>query len=443
MRILDSHTSEVDLEPGKRRRTLQNWRFFKTPSTNWAPCSNTTEFAENEPPAWEGAYEFEYGARNAVLQAHFIDRAAPVGEGDAMLGVRSSEHPENWLNIKPLGGNDVWCFPDEDRVEWPDYWTDTNLLYRVRPNKVIKEIEITGFGGPRRFQFSLRLAPLHTFEVADNALKVYDSTGKEWLHAPPVWGIDANGNALNVTLTQGEDITYRGKTYPSIWLELSEDDFNNAPRPLMLDPTATINGTTNIEDTVIKSGNPTRNFGAATSLPFGSNQTGLIRVAAGAIPAGTLNAARLIMYSGSTTATTITAYIVKDANNWVEGTGNNTEVAGTASWTHTQWATVAWAGSSGCATSGTDYDADASPPSVAKPASAGWSTLTLLTAWFTAWRDAARTNNGTCLFGDLAAGIPSWTSTEGASNQLYFEIDYTVGGGAVPIIMNQHRFRRM
>jgi hypothetical protein len=101
-----------------------------------------------------------------------------------------------------------------------------------------------------------------------------------------------------------------------------------------------------------------------------------------------------------------------------------------------------WAGAAGCLTSGTDFVADASPPSHTTTASVQniWA---LRASWLSDWRDAVRVNNG-FIVSTTAAGFNSWNSTEASGNQPSVEIDYeeALAGGGAPLFMHSYRRRR-
>jgi hypothetical protein len=126
-------------------------------------------------------------------------------------------------------------------------------------------------------------------------------------------------------------------------------------------------------DTLLHSGNPTYNYGTSSIISldeFAPYYKELMKFYLSAIPAGaTCNSARLYMYHeelGSAMAFTVTVYSIALANAaWIEGTKNAALAgAGEPCWNALAadgagGVTTAWAGSAGCSTSGTDYEASA------------------------------------------------------------------------------------
>ncbi len=418
MRIVSAHARDEVLDDKLVRRTIGNWLHYATPAGVWDVSAPAIEQAETPPEHWAGNFEFRKGSRRAPLQAHFGDKT----DNDAPLwGVRLSNRPECWANFKALGGEAVPMAASGQTATWAGLWRDADLRLTAAAHKVQKEIVITGRTGPRRFRFALRLAPGNTFSVVDNGLRVYDRGGAEWLHTPRAWGRDANDQPVSVTMTAGEPVTIRGRTYPTVWVELGASDHAERLLPITIDPTVTISGTTAIEDNFIVSSNPTFNNGGRTTIDCGNTPivyNAIFRIASGSsIPGGLIQAAYLRVQrfasGGQAAAGVIAVYAIKDPNTWAEGSSNNAAESGASCWGHAKYNTQEWAGGQkGCAAFGTDHDADSSPPSFAFDAYTSGvdvlHTVGLRAAWLTAWRDGARANNGAIL-----------TVTEGASGRIF------------------------
>lgn len=436
MRIVSAHARDEVLDDKLVRRTIGNWLHYATPAGVWDVSAPANDEAETPPEHWAGNYEFRKGSRRAPLQAHFGDRA----DNDAPLwGVRLSDRPECWANFKALGGESVPMVASGQVATWTGLWRDADLRLTAAAHKVQKEIVVTGRTGPRRFQFALRLAPGNTFAVVDNCLRVYDRDGAEWLHSPPAWGRDANDEPVSVTMTAGDPVTIRSRTYRTVWVELAQADQDERPLPITIDPTVTISGTAAIEEASLISSVPDGNFGANTNIWAGRTGTDirrwLVRLLSANLPAGEAASFRLSLYrtpsSGSTVGGTLNAYIVSAANTWIEGTAaNNLPEAGSSCWNYAKYNTQAWAGSAGCATSGTDYDADSAPPALAYTAYTSGAeylaTLPLIPSWVESWL-AGRANNGIFLREATEADgtYAIWRSSEApAGSKPYFEIDY-------------------
>ena len=130
----------------------------------------------------------------------------------------------------------------------------------------------------------------------------------------------------------------------------------------------------------------------------------------------------------------IEAFIITPANDLVFGTAILAPQAGSSCYLQKKYLAENWAGhpTLGCTVSGTDYDADVSPPTHTWTQSdTGLKTINLLEAWAQEWFDGGRPNNGIILL------PPSFTnnhfvfveSTQALSNQPIFDATYTVAGG--------------
>ena len=185
-------------------------------------------------------------------------------------------------------------------------------------------------------------------------------------------------------------------------------------------------GATNVQDTWIYSSSPNNNYGASTSLYFGgatSNAKPLTRIDTSLIPTDvTLTACRIYFTQGEV-GRTLVAYRVADANTWVEGTkAGATAGTGETCWNKVAYNTQNWAGSVGCSTSGTDYDAVGSTPTTIV---SGYNYISLPIGWLNDWRSGARVNNGVVLIEPTPpGGFPLINSSDAQSNGLYWEIDY-------------------
>lgn len=215
----------------------------------------------------------------------------------------------------------------------------------------------------------------------------------------------------------------------------------DAGRRLSGTTTLTVSGAANIDDNYLHGGSAAddQNNGGSTILAMGgaSGDTyrTVIRIATASIPAGSITGFRIKFYHESSAASTgsgnIDFYIIKNANAWVEGTQNGAAEVGSSDYTHTTHATASWAGSAGCGLSGTDYDADASPPTLAySPYAAGVPvqvTVTLPAAWALAWKQGTRTNNGFLIKSRSEAGGQFFLagSSDDGTNPVTFEFDYS------------------
>lgn len=116
-------------------------------------------------------------------------------------------------------------------------------------------------------------------------------------------------------------------------------------------------------DTKVTSGGvSTRNYGTSVTILGGTSDKMLLWWDLSSIPSGSVvNSATLTLYQAGAAAAnafTLTAYAIKSGNGgWIEGTKNNaTAGTGEPCWDYKEYNTVAWAGSAGLSTAGTDYD---------------------------------------------------------------------------------------
>lgn len=212
-------------------------------------------------------------------------------------------------------------------------------------------------------------------------------------------------------------------------------------------PTIQITGTANIEDTSLI-GNSTinkdNNWGGSIQLfcSNGDQYRDLVRLDASQIPAGVITGFRLRVVAGALPAEmTIAAYRVVDANDWVEGDGQGTVVAGAATWNQCKHGVQSWASGygTGCGASGTDYDADASPPTAVFDGVSEFKTFELPPQWAVDWRDAIRVSNGVLLRWHAGyTATLAMASTENVGSPPYWEVDYTAGPPTSP-----HYFRQL
>lgn len=99
-------------------------------------------------------------------------------------------------------------------------------------------------------------------------------------------------------------------------------------------------------------------------------------------------------------------------------------------WNYAKYNTQAWAGSIGCGTAGTDYDANTFTHSIIT--GSGWQTVSLNPTWLTNWRDGIWVNNGFRLQAPIPYPSVYFTSSENVSLQPYVEIKYIIPGSSGP-----------
>ena len=204
--------------------------------------------------------------------------------------------------------------------------------------------------------------------------------------------------------------------------------------PITIDPTSTISGTANVQDSTIFSGSPTFNFGSSIGAGDGGvtfDETArrtLLRFASASIPAGTITASRYYAYKAAAW-TTAGNYdfrwypIASAVGDWIEGTGTGTAAqTGSCSWNSRQHSSLAWTAAGVLV--GTDTGALDHTATVAQ-AGAGYKLIgNPSAALVTTWRT---TTYGVLVFVNAPPGIAVTSSTECGANTPYLEVDYTVG----------------
>jgi hypothetical protein len=234
-------------------------------------------------------------------------------------------------------------------------------------------------------------------------------------------------------LKLGDPVTYRGESLPTIWLQA---DLAGVTYPVRIDPTTTITGDASIDDACLSISVPDANIGLGASMlsPAALNSTSVVRLnSVSLIPDGTLTAFRYYAKSFAA-AGGCTAYLVKDANTWVEGTKNGAIEIGSCCYNYAKYNSQGWAGSAGCKTSGTDYFADASPPTKSGFVN-GLNEWALPVSWPQQWKSGAVVNNGFVL---IQVSTGAWLFQNHTTPVGRFEIDYTpVGGMPLSVILGR------
>ena len=440
------HFTDFPIVGNRIRRRISNWLNYQEPNRDWKESTPIIEQAVSIPDNWEGAFDFQYQSLKGPIQAFVGDSTDVLNT--ALVGVRCANKPECWINYKALGVNNsvgMKIFPVQRAVRWPDLWTNTDLAYQVGRHKLDKQIKLKDPGHPVSFRFAFRIPAGMSYEIVNNQLLLRDEFGEVVLRSFSPWGEDSsttaptdNGKqAINVTMVESDPVVYQGKTFPTLLITPDLADLSGATYPVIIDPTTQITGTTDIEDNSMNSASPGNNRGSKTDIWTIANRRPLCRIATiGSIPEGTITALRLHLYSAGSLAT-LEAFAVKDGNDWVEGTAFGAVQAGSSCWSHAKYDTQSWLGSAGCNTSGTDYDADGSPPSITL-VDAQFNAWTLKAAWATAWRDATREPNGIVINYNPIEWGNYWASEHG-TYPCYWEVDYDEGGVSMPVFMNHYR----
>ncbi len=419
------HWTDAPIEGRRRKRVIRNWTNFRTPHHGFIPAAPLIAEATRKPDDWDGNFDFQRTSQAGALQTFFGDTRDP--DNPAMVGMRLADRPAFWVNFRPMGTTpNPETIAEGARYAWRGLWKNTTLRYIDSAHKLTKEIVLREPGHPARFRFSVKLPPHLSLVFRNGGAAVLGPLGNERLTLPAPWGMDAEENAVGVTMWRGLD-TPLG--LPVIVIEVNEDALAGAVYPVTIDPTVQITGTTDLEDTSLIAANNDNHGGSSTVYTGnGDSYRGLVRIATiGAIPAGTITALKLVAYASTASSSVpLVAHIVTNANAWVEGTSNFTPQVGSACWNQSRYLEQNWAGHPipGCGEEDVDFDGDPSPPEHFY-ATTGWHTFSLKPEWATAWRDATRDPNGVRLTQKTAvAGGVYLLSTERAGYELYFEVDY-------------------
>lgn len=442
------HWTDTPIEGRKRRRQIRNWANYRTPHHGFVAAAPLITEATRKPDDWDGEFDFQRTSQAGALQTFFGDTRDLANP--AMVGLRLADRPGFWVNFRAMG-----TLPNPDTIAegarhaWRGLWKNTTLRYIDSAHKLTKEIVLREPGHPTRFRFSVKLPPHLTLIFRNGGGAILGPNGTERLTLLAPWGEDADGKAIRATMRQGLD-TSRG--LPTVVIEVNEDDLAGAVYPVTIDPTATITGTTDIEDNWLQQNVSNRNRGADTTLDLnnstaGNRRRGVIRISAGSIPAGSISGFRMLtdvtlVLLDAQASQVVEVYFIADANDWVEGTVDSSVQIGSSCYGQKKLAEEDWAGGliSGCGVSGTDYDADGSPPTMSVSVT-GPQTFTLDLSWPPLWRDAARVANGMVF--DLIevgsnGGLVRIKSSEHA-DPLSFEVDYTAPSGSAIAAMSMPR----
>lgn len=431
-------------KPHKRKRLVKNWCNFKDHLNNWSESIPALATQNAAPPEFSGVYDFDRASLNAPMQ--FFARDAMDAGNRAMVGIRLSDSPSKWLNIKADNIDNAVDVTEINNktVQWTGLWTDTNYRVQHINNKIKVDFVLTGENHPTSFQETIKLAPsLSLVDNGDNSLSVMDGE-EEVFKMPAPYGYAESDvlleNPIRVTMTKGA----KKGVFETIIVTPNAEDLANIgyAENIIIDPTATISGSTDIEDNLLYSVNPGHNFGAYASPGF---QPGIItasakrriimRVASSAIPDGNISEVRFILqrrpYAPANRTDTLYAYQISSANtDWVEGTVIGASQIGSSCWLdHTFDNIQEWAGSVGLGTSGTDYNATAIGSQFYALYPSGpiidFTVTFSNTQIWEDWRDGVTTNAG--IFwrtGEVVHNNLMWGDMADGPFPLYFEIDY-------------------
>lgn len=171
---------------------------------------------------------------------------------------------------------------------------------------------------------------------------IYGADGTRLGQLMPTTATDANGAEL---VCSG--------SYAGGYVEF-QADVSGAVYPVTIDPDFSVGSAGG--DTWLRSG-LTYNYGSSTVIQLYADKSrvGLIRFILSSIPSSATCTAA-VMSLHSTKNSTLSVYKITDANgDWIEGTATGYQQTGSPCWSYKVFDTVAWAGSEGMATAGTDY----------------------------------------------------------------------------------------
>jgi hypothetical protein len=434
--IVSHHCTDEYTGGGQARRRIQNWQNYRTPAGLWLPAAAPVFAAKPDAPQ-DATHTIDASALCVAVG----DKATESRDNRCQLVVAPSDLPDVWLSMTPLGVSDGAKADPEcagATASWPDVWRDCTLEFVSKRGSAGKRIITSGEGGPEFFEFVLTPAAGCVIRPAeDGTIALLGPKGEEILRTRPAWGRGLDDDVPIAVTSEVRPYKDDGSSSASVKaregsfivrLTPSREDMQRARFRAEIDPTVTISGTSAIEDAMIHGVNTTYNYGSQNTFSVDSitPTRSLLRIATSSLPPGVHDAFRLFMYHGTNGRTT-RAYFVADANaDWVEGTVQTQAQTGSCCWAYKAYhasTPTNWAGSAGLGTSGTDYDADASPPSCATTSANAYLQLTLRGSWSQSWKNGSRANGGIRLV--CASGADGIQSTEASSNQPYAEIDYT------------------
>lgn len=433
---VDEHVSDAYGGIGCHRRIIRNWQNYRTPTGLLMPSVLGVSRADDPVSHWSGKWDMGAASLDAPLQATFIDRTSTTNR--AMWGARLSDRPGHWCNLKlheatAPGEPDI----DDGRLFWRDVFDGVDLELEPGSAWIGKTLIVRSRTAPASIVLTVRPAPGHGYQVRAGVLEVFDRSGAVWLKTRPVWGADAAGDPVPVTLRDNGPVRIETGAYVGS-VRVSWSIPESAVLPVRIDPTVTISGVAAIEDNHMSAGAPNNNCGGSAGLLLGRPNAdvarrGLVRMSIASIPAWPITAYTMALYryghAGSTAAGVLSAHIVTAGNTWVEGTVANGIEAGSSCWNFAKHNTQAWAGSAGCFGAG-DVDASPSPPTLAYNAYAAGPDVQMLFAldpsWARLWR-SGRVNNGILIKDTVEANgsLVAARSSEAGANALSFTVDYT------------------
>ena len=332
--------------------------------------------------------------------------------------IRSSDKPNLWVIFTALNTNPIDPIETNGTLTYKNVWEGIDVRLQPAAGK-IKETIICNTKTPPKMVWSIKQSKQLIIKCNDNVAIWTDRDGKEIFKTLAPWGQDSSVLALSPNGKQQLKASMFLDDKGNFVLELDQKDLDDAILPCEYDPTTVeVSGTTAIDDTVLYSVAPGSNYGTWNNMFYHLNDgRSIVRIATASIPTGTLSACQCHFRNTGASPVTLTAWVIAAANDWTE-TG--------ACWSYRKAINVPWAGgSTGCGTSGTDYDADASPPQHTTTDVYSNQAWALPAAWFTAWRDGTHVNNGFVEHSNSTSNQSSNSSESAPPLGLHFSIDWT------------------
>ena len=416
--------------PGARKKTIRNWMNYRTPGSEYNLAKAKAISAQGDPPDWVGAFDFSFTSLESALQV-FARDSMDVGNR-AMVGVRHSENPSAWLNMKAINGSAVDAVITEEgsKITYPGLWPGCDLVYEIfgatlKETVVVWDKSIS----PAYFEWSLKYGPGFDLSINDSVMRLFDTSTEDCFirsQYPTGWDSATLGpydgkQKIRCTLT--EQSSYQGNRV--IRLTPNVEDMAVAIGIVYLDPPLTVDAAGDIDDNTMYSAGfaDQDNNGSSISIKTepSSERRGLLRIADSALPEGDYSQANLEVYTN--TATTVTFYrILPAAAAWIEGNKVGSEAStGESNWLQMNYNETNWPGSAGCSTSGTDFTTTDSTTSGTTNAG-NWNTIGLDTGIFSDWSQGVFANGGYVV---TSSANNSLASSDNGSVPLYFELVYT------------------
>lgn len=421
--IIDSkhHTDYIvdPSKPNKKTRIYSGLSNYKDSSGNWHKANIGISSQPNAPADFQGTYNFDRASMGGFVQ-FFANDAMDAGNR-AMVGIRLSDQPNMWLEIKANNIDNAVDVTDIDEttVQWEGLWTDTNYRVKHLASGIKSDFILTGENHPASFTETIKLSPSLTLvDNGDNTLTVKDGENVVFLMPEPFGYVETDETQESVVRVTMEKGAKQG-LFETVIITPNPDDLaligysNN----IVIDPTTIVSSTSEIEDTYMNNGSTDSNFGAGTSFTVGNFSTvsqALVKIVTGAIPEGTYDSFTCTMKSLQARTNTVKVYKVTDGRPWGELTATWNKYDGTNTWT-----------TGGGSSAGNDFVDDASPPQQE------WvndeiKTLTLLTSWLDDWYSG--TNNG-MTFRWGGGTFQNYKSSENTGgDDIFCTIEFTEGG---------------